>query len=324
MITQKAIEEAHHRIAESIHDTPVFTSNHVDTAVGAEIFFKCENFQKTGSFKARGAINSVLQLSDEQKKKGVATHSSGNHGQALAWAAKNAGVPAFIVMPENAPYVKVAAVKEYGAEVIFCESTLEARETMLQKVIDEKDARFIPPYNFDHTIAGQATCAKEIFAYLPDLDFVLTPVGGGGLLSGSALSGKYYSPSTKIIGCEPELACDAFESFQSGTLQPAKNPVTIADGLRTALGDINFRYIKKHVYDILLCSENEIVEAQKLIWQRMKIVIEPSSAVPVACLLKYKEHFSNTRVGVIISGGNVDVRSFFDDLIQGIESKTQG
>lgn len=294
-------------MAPHVHRSPIFTNSYINSLLDAEVFFKCENFQKTGSFKARGAINSVFQLSDEQKKKGVATHSSGNHGQALAWAAKMAGVAAYIVMPENAPKVKVAAVKEYGAEVIFCKSTLEARETTLEKVMAEKGCTFIPPYNFDNTITGQATCAKEVFEDFKNLDFLLTPVGGGGLLSGSALSGKCYSPGTKIMGCEPELACDAYESFHSGELQPAKEPITIADGLRTSLGDINFGYIRKHVDDILLCSEAEIVNAQKLIWERMKIVIEPSSAVPVACLLRYKEHFANTKVAMIISGGNVDL-----------------
>lgn len=307
MIDQKLIEQAHQRVAPHVHRSPIFTNSYINSLLDAEVFFKCENFQKTGSFKARGAINSVFQLSDEQKKKGVATHSSGNHGQALAWAAKMAGVAAYIVMPENAPKVKVAAVKEYGAEVIFCKSTLEARETTLEKVMAGKGCTFIPPYNFDNTITGQATCAKEVFEDFKNLDFLLTPVGGGGLLSGSALSGKCYSPGTKIMGCEPELACDAYESFHSGELQPAKEPITIADGLRTSLGDINFGYIRKHVDDILLCSEAEIVNAQKLIWERMKIVIEPSSAVPVACLLRYKEHFTNTKVAVIISGGNVDL-----------------
>ncbi|WP_417609448.1 threonine ammonia-lyase [Owenweeksia hongkongensis] len=307
MIDQILIEQAHQRVASHIHNTPILTNSHINDLVGAEVFFKCENFQKTGSFKARGAMNSVLQLSDEQKKKGVATHSSGNHGQALAWAAKMAGVAAYIVMPENAPKVKVAAVKEYGAEVIFCKSTLEARETTLEKVMTEKGCTFIPPYNFDNTICGQATCAKEVFEDLQNVDFLLTPVGGGGLLSGSALSGKYFSPTTKVIGCEPELANDAYESFHSGELQPAKEPITIADGLRTSLGDINFGYIKKHVDDILLCSEEEIVNAQKLIWERMKIIIEPSSAVPVACLLKYKSHFAKAKIAVIISGGNVDL-----------------
>jgi len=307
MIDQKLIEQAHQRVAPHIHRSPVFTNSYINRLLDAEVYFKCENFQKTGSFKARGAMNSVLQLSAEQKKKGVDTHSSGNHGQALAWAAKMAGVQAYIVMPENAPKVKVAAVQEYGAEVIFCKSTLEARETILEKVMAERGCTFIPPYNFENTICGQATCAKEVFEDIPSLDFLLTPVGGGGLLSGSALSGKYFSPQTKIIGCEPELACDAYESFHSGTLQAAKEPITIADGLRTSLGDINFGYIRKHVNDILLCSEAEIVNAQKLIWERMKIVIEPSSAVPLACMLKHKTHFAKAKIALIISGGNVDL-----------------
>ena len=306
MIEKSTIEDAHERIASYLHNTPILTNSYINKLVGAQLYFKCENFQKTGSFKARGALNSVLQLSTDQKEKGVATHSSGNHGQALAWAAKMAGVKSYIVMPKNAPSVKVRAVREYGAEVIFCDNTLEARETTLEEIKADKQCVFIPPYNAEKTIAGQATCASEIFVELRDLDYLLTPLGGGGLLSGSALSARYFSPHTKVIGCEPELACDAYESFHLGELMPAKDPVTIADGLRTSLGPISFDYIRKYVEDILLCREEEIVNAQKLIWQRMKIVVEPSSAVPLACLMRYHSHFADSKVAVIISGGNVD------------------
>ena len=306
MIDRKSIENAHKRIDPYIHNTPVFTNAYFNDLIGAKVYFKCENFQKTGSFKARGALNSVLQFKEKKKRKGVCTHSSGNHGQALAWAAKKADVAACIVMPKNAPQVKVNAVREYGAEVIFCENTLEARESTLAKVMDERGSIFIPPYDAENTIIGQASCALEIFEEFKNLDYLLTPVGGGGLLSGSALSGKYFSPHTKVVGCEPELACDAYESFYTKELKPAKEPVTIADGLRTSLGKINFKYIRQNVEDILLCSEDEIAKAQQMIWQRMKLVIEPSSAVPVACLLRYRAHFHKKEIAIIISGGNVD------------------
>ena len=307
MITSSDISSAAKRIEGIIHKTPILTNGYINKLAGAEIFFKCENFQKTGSFKARGATNSILKLSEEDAKKGVTTHSSGNHGQALAWAARENGIKAYIVMPENAPAVKVEAVKEYGAEVVFCESTLEARESTLEEVMAKTGATFIPPYNYENTIEGQASSAYEVFQELEKIDFLLAPVGGGGLLSGSALSAKYFSPKTKVIGCEPEEADDAYQSFKTGKLQPAKKPVTIADGLRTSLGDITFGYIQNHVSDILLCSEKEIVETQKMIWERMKIVVEPSSAVPLACLVRNKERFRGKRVVIILSGGNVDL-----------------
>lgn len=307
MITASDISSAAQRLKGSIHKTPILTSRFVNKLTGADIQFKCENFQKTGSFKARGAVNSILKLSNSEAARGVATHSSGNHGQALAWAAQEHGVQAFIVMPENAPKVKVEAVKEYGAEVIFCKSTQQAREQTLEQIINETGATFVPPYNHDNTIEGQATAAVEIFDELQDVDFLLTPVGGGGLLSGSALSASYFSPQTRVLGCEPELADDAYRSFKSGKLQPARPPLTIADGLRTSLGDIPFAYIQKYVEDILLCSEDEIRAAQRMIWERMKIIVEPSSAVPLACLLREKDRFRGKRVAIILTGGNVDL-----------------
>ncbi len=307
MITSSDISSAAKRIEGIIHKTPILTSRFFNNLAAAEIFFKCENFQKTGSFKSRGATNSILKLSAAEAEKGVTTHSSGNHGQALAWAARENNIKAYIVMPENAPAVKVQAVKEYGAEVVFCESTLEARETMLEEVMAKTGATFIPPYNYQNTIEGQATAAVEVFQEVDNIDFLLAPVGGGGLLSGSALGAKYFSPQTTVIGCEPEEADDAFQSFKTGKLQPAKKPTTIADGLRTSLGDITFGYIQNHVNDILLCTEKEIVEAQKMIWERMKIVVEPSSAVPLACLLKNMNPFRGKRVAIILSGGNVDL-----------------
>lgn len=307
MISASDISETFAKIKDTIHRTPILTSQFFDQKSGAQLYFKTENFQKTGSFKARGATNSILKLATENAAKGVATHSSGNHGQALAWAAREQKIKAYIVMPENAPTVKVAAVKEYGAEVIFCASTLQAREDKLAEVMANTGATFIPPYNFEHTIQGQASSAYEVFEEIKDLDYLLCPVGGGGLLSGSALSAHYFSGTTKVIGCEPIEADDAYRSFKSGQLQPAHKPTTIADGLRTSLGDITFGYIKQYVDDILLCSEEEIVAAQRLIWERMKIVVEPSAAVPLACIFNNSDLFSGKRVAIILSGGNVDL-----------------
>lgn len=308
MVSTADISGADNRLSGFIHRTPLLRSQYFDKISSAELYFKAENFQKTGSFKARGALNSVLKLTPQEASKGVATHSSGNHGQALAWAAGQKGIKAYIVMPEDAPKVKVAAVKEYGAEVIFCEPTLQAREDTLDEVMQKHGAHFVPPYNFINTIEGQATCALEIFDEIGEPDFLMAPVGGGGLLSGSSLSAKYFSPKTSIIGCEPELADDAYQSLKIGERQPARPPKTIADGLRTSLGDITFGIIKQHVSDILLCSEEEIVNTQKQIWERMKIIVEPSCAVPLACLLKNKERFAGKKVAIILSGGNVDLQ----------------
>ena len=269
--------------------------------------FKAESMQKTGSFKARGAMNSLLHLTPDQRKKGVATHSSGNHGQALAWAAQRLGVPAYIVMPENAPSVKVAAVRSYGAEIRFCEANLKAREEGLAEVIAETGAKFIPPYNYQNTIEGQATCALEIIRKFPDTDIILAPVGGGGLLSGTALSAHYFSSATQVIGCEPKEADDAFRSFRKGRIVPSENPNTIADGLRTSLGEITFGYIRDLVADIITCREETIIQAMRLIWERMKLVVEPSAAVPLACIMENPELFSNKSLAVILSGGNVDL-----------------
>ncbi len=305
MISKNDIEKAANRIEGKIHRTPILTLRFFNEKSGAEFYFKGENFQKTGSFKARGAMNSVLQLSDNQKN--VATHSSGNHGQALAWAARENGKTAYIVMPKNAPKVKIEAVKSYGAKVIFCEPTLRAREETLEKTMAETGAVFIPPYNFENTIGGQATCAKEIFSEINEVDFLLAPVGGGGLLSGSALAAKYFSHKTQVIGCEPEKADDAFQSFRKNKLVPSKNPDTIADGLRTSLGDLTFPIIRENIADILLCGEDEIRAAMRQVWERMKIIIEPSAAVAVACLLKNAARFQGKKVAIILSGGNVDL-----------------
>lgn len=307
MIEAEDIKNAARRIAPYIHQTPIFTNHFFNAHFGAELFFKAENLQKTGSFKARGATNSVLKLTEAEKRKGVATHSSGNHGQALAWAAAQQGIPAYIVMPENAPAVKVKAVEGYGAEIVFCKPNLAAREESLEKTMQEKGAVFIPPYNYKSTIEGQATAALEILNSHSDLDFILAPVGGGGLLSGTALSASFFSEKTRVIGCEPFAADDAARSFKAGKLIPVKDPNTIADGLRTSLGDLTFSYISRLAEDIITCSESAIVDAMKLIWERMKLVVEPSAAVPLACMMEEPGRWKGKKVAIILSGGNVDV-----------------
>lgn len=307
MISKQDINEAHARIASYIHNTPVLTSTLINEVAQCKVVFKCENFQRIGAFKMRGAANAVLQLNAKQKSNGVTTHSSGNHAQALAKMAQLAGIKATIIMPKTAPEVKVNAVKQYGANIVFCEPTLTARETTMQQVVDESGATFIPPYNHKHIIAGQATAAKELITEQPHLDFIITPVGGGGLLAGSALSALHYSPNTKVIGAEPEGANDAYQSFTQGKHIPSTNPTTIADGLLTSLGLINFDIIKAHVSNILCVSDDEIKDAMRLIWERMKIIVEPSSAVALAAIIKHPEIFKNKQVGVIISGGNVDL-----------------
>ena len=308
MIERNEVEAAIERIGQHIHRTPVFTSHYLDNLFGAQVFFKAENLQKTGSFKARGATNSVLKLSRKDASNGVATHSSGNHGQALAWAAGQHNIPAYVVMPENAPKVKVEAVKGYAAEVIFCEPTLEARETTLESVLKKYGATFIPAYNATNTIEGQASVAWEIYNEIGSPDFLLTPLGGGGLLAGCSLCTHYFSPQTKVMGCEPAEADDALQSLRAGRIIPAGNPETIADGLRTSLGEVSFEYIKKYVDGILTASEENIVKAMQLIWERLKLVVEPSAAVPLACMMENKELVRGKKVAVILSGGNVDLQ----------------
>ena len=301
------IKRAHQRIRKYIIHTPIITSNSINEMTGAEVFFKCENFQKVGAFKMRGAINAILSYRPEERANGFATHSSGNHAQAVALASKIAGTKAYIVMPKNAPVVKKNAVKEYGAEIILCEPNEKSRQETCDKVIAETGAIFIPPFNDYRVITGQATAAKELLEDTPDLDVVMTPVGGGGLSAGTALMVKYLMPHTDVILAEPEKADDAYRSFKSGKLQTVKNPNTIADGLKVSLGDKNFDIIKEYVKDILLVSEDEIINAMRIIWERMKIIIEPSCAVPLAALIKNKEQFQGKRVGIIITGGNVDL-----------------
>lgn len=305
--TLEDIKAAHQRIQPFIHKTPIMTSGAIDEIAGCQVFFKCENFQKVGAFKARGAANAVMKLNESQKKNGVATHSSGNHAAALARAATVAGIRSYIVMPSNAPEIKKKAVRGYGGEIIECEPTLEARETTLQEVVQRTGATFIPPYDFMDVIEGQATCALEMWEEGIPFDTIMAPVGGGGLLAGTALTTKYISPGTKVIAGEPAGADDAFRSFKAKKLIPMVGPKTIADGLLTSVGKINFEIIMQHVDDILTVSDQEIIEAMRLIYERMKIVVEPSCAVPLAALLENKENFQGQKVGIILSGGNVDL-----------------
>lgn len=306
-ITREEIEQAHERIKPFIHQTPVLTSKTLNSISGAELFFKCENFQKIGAFKIRGAMNAVLALPKDKLKNGIATHSSGNHAQAIAFAARQVGTKAFIVMPDTSPKVKVDAVKGYGAGITFCEPTQQARETALQKIVDNTGAEFIHPYNDYRVITGQATAAKELITEIPGLDCIVVPVGGGGLLSGTLLSAHYFSPSTIVYAGEPEGAADAVLSIKSDTIQSAPYVKTIADGLLTKLGDKTFPIIKELVKDIYTVTDEEIIAALKMVYERIKIIIEPSCAVPLAALLKHKEKFQQKRVGIIFSGGNVDL-----------------
>ncbi len=301
------IRSAHSRIKRYGHITPVLSSQKVNERTGGEFYFKCENFQKVGAFKFRGACNAVFSLTDEEAASGVATHSSGNHAQALALSAKLRGIPAFVVMPENAPKVKVEAVRNYGAEITFCESSLNAREQTLEEVILKTGAIPIHPYDDARIVAGQGTAALEFLESHPDLDLILTPVGGGGLLSGTAIAAKALKPEIKVIGTEPELADDAYRSFKSGNLIKEYSTATIADGLRTALGDLPFRIIQDKVDDIVTVSEESIIEAMRFSWERMNIIIEASCAVPLAAIFENKIDISGKKTGIIITGGNVDL-----------------
>ncbi len=309
-ITKASIESAAARIAPYIHTTPIMTNKSINEQYGLNLYFKCENFQKIGAFKIRGGMNASLQLTPEQLSKGVATHSSGNHAQALAFAAKMLGVKAYIVMPESSPQVKVNAVRGYGAKVTICASNQIARETTLQEIVDNTGATFIHPYDNDEVITGQATCVKEMIETMPDLDMVVTPVGGGGLLSGTCLGAHYFKPGLKVYAGEPEGAADAVLSLQSGKVEKAPYVNTIADGLMTTLSERTLAIIKAHVTDILLVSDEEIKAALRLVYERMKIIIEPSCAVPLAAVLKNVDLFKGKKVGIILSGGNVDLSKF--------------
>ena len=296
------------RIDTIVHRTPVLTSSTLDAIVGAEVFLKCENFQRMGAYKMRGASHAIAQLHEEQLAKGVVTHSSGNFAQAIALAAKLKGVKACIVMPENAPAVKVEAVKGYGAEIVFSGSRPIDREQSVKKVIEERGMTFIHPSNDLQVILGNSTCTQEFVEEIPGLDIIIAPVGGGGLLAGTALAAHWLSPMTQVWAAEPQNVDDAYRSLQSGQIEINETSDTIADGLRTNLGDINFPIIKELVTKVLLVSEEEILSAMWWVWERMKIIIEPSSAVAVAAVIRYKDQMKGKRIGVIISGGNADIR----------------
>ncbi|MEK7482734.1 MAG: pyridoxal-phosphate dependent enzyme [Planctomycetota bacterium] len=306
--TFQEIQMAMQRIQKFVYRTPVLTCQHINERVEAEVFFKCENFQKVGAFKFRGACNAVFSL--DNASSGVATHSSGNHAQALARAAQIRQIPAYIVMPNNAPSVKKNAVAGYGAQITFCAPTLESREKTLELLVSQTGAHLIHPYNDFSVIAGQGTAALELLQEVPHLEIIMTPVGGGGLLSGTALATKGIDPRIQVYAAEPEQADDAYRSLQAGKILPAENPQTIADGLRSSLGTLTFPIIQKHVAGIIRVSEKEIVEAMYSIWERMKIIIEPSSALPLGALLQKKSQFIGKRIGIILSGGNLDFVQF--------------
>lgn len=307
MISIADVREAAARIAGRTHRTPVMTCAALDALSGARLFFKCENFQKVGAFKMRGAVNAVFSLSEAEAARGVATHSSGNHAQALALAARLRGIPAFVVMPENAPEVKRRAVAGYGAEIIPCAPTLAAREETLAGVTARTGAVFIHPYNDERVMAGQGTAALELLEDAPGLDVVMAPVGGGGLLSGTATVCADSEPRPRVIAAEPAGADDAARSLAAGRIIPSVNPSTIADGLLTSLGELTFAVIRERVEAIWTVGEEDIVRAMRLVWERMKIIIEPSAAVPLAALLARPGELAGLRVGVILSGGNVDL-----------------
>ena len=314
----RQIREAAARLSGAVNKTPVLRSRTLDKMCGAEVFLKCETFQRTGSFKFRGACNALSLLDERERAHGVVTHSSGNHAQALALAAAVSGVKAKIVMPKGSSPVKVAAVKGYGAEVILCENTLESREKTAAGLIEAEGLALVHPYNDERIIAGAGTAALELIEETGELDYLLAPVGGGGLLSGSALSAKGLRPSTKVWGVEPAGADDAFRSFNEGRIVPQTNPRTIADGLRTSLGEKTFPVIRSFVDEIALAGEEEILQAMRFLWERMKLVVEPSGAVPLVPLLNgsLRSAGKPPRVGVIISGGNVSLNAFFDSYQQ--------
>jgi threonine dehydratase len=297
---------AHHRIRQYIHRTPIATSEGLNNAGGASLFFKCENFQKVGAFKARGATNAVFVLNDETARRGVATHSSGNHGAAVARAAKLRGIPAHIVMPSNSTKVKIRAVESYGAQVVFCEPTEQSREIKCAEVINKTGATLIHSFENEHVVAGQGTAAMELLEDVPDLDVIMCPVGGGGLLSGTAIAAKSMRPQINVIAVEPENADDAAQSFRAGRRLVTEKKFTIADGLRTNIGEPNFAIIQRYVDDIVTVSEEAIVSAMRTIWETMKIVIEPSAAVPYAAIQEGK-NVVGKRIGIILTGGNVDL-----------------
>ena len=299
--------DCHNRIKPFIHNTPVLTSSYINELTEAEVYFKCENFQKMGAFKMRGAANAILKLSDEQKSKGVVTHSSGNHAQAISLAAKKIGIKAYIVMPSNASEIKKEAVKGYGGELIECEPNIQAREAAAKAIVNSKGATFIHPSNDLDVILGQGTASKELIEEYGSFDHILVPIGGGGLIAGSALAAKYFGDNCTVIGTEPFEVDDAYRSLISGKIETNITTNTIADGLRTQLGDKNFPIILNEVKKIIRITEDEIIDSMKLIWQRLNIICEPSCSLPLAGIIKNKDEFKGKKIGVVITGGNIDL-----------------
>ena len=307
MITIKEIQKAHKRIIPFIHRTPVFTNKSLNQESGADLYFKCENFQKAGSFKIRGATNAVMLLSDEDLNRGIVTASSGNHGAALAMAVAFRGANVQVVMPKNTPQIKVENVTRNGAEIIWCEPDLKSREKVLKKIMNETGSILIHPYNDRNIIIGQGTVAKEFVEDIPGLDIIISPVSGGGLLSGTLVYAKEIKSNLYVYGAEPQEANDAFRSLKYGTIQLNKTTNTICDGLRAQLGDLNFPIIKEKVDEIITVSENEIIDAMRMVWERMKIIVEPSCSITLAAILKRKDVIKGKKIGLIMSGGNFDL-----------------
>jgi threonine dehydratase len=311
MVNIKDIENAHSRIKHMINKTYVMTSRTLDNKLESKIYFKCENFQRVGAFKFRGVSNKLLLLNEEERKKGVVTHSSGNHAQAVALGSSILGIESVIVMPENAPKVKVEATRNYGANIVFCKNSVKDRESTCNELRKKHGYTLVHPYDDDQIIAGAGTAAYELIKEIGNFDYIFCPVGGGGLLSGTSIATKGLSSKTKVIAVEPEKANDAYRSFKNGKLYPSNYPDTIADGLRTSLSERTFEIIKKNVDDIITVSEKEIIQAMKYLWSRMKIIVEPSGSVPLAGLIKFSKNQKNKKIGVIISGGNVDLDEYF-------------
>lgn len=309
MKLKQELLDAHNRIKPYIHNTPVLTSTILNELSGAQLYFKCENFQRMGAFKMRGAANAILQLSPEKKKLGVVTHSSGNFAQAVSLAAKSLDVPAYIVMPNTAPMVKKNAVRSYGGKITICGPSISEREESADRIQQETGSTLLHPSNDLEVIYGQATAAIELLEEQPNLDYLITPVGGGGLLAGTALAAHYFSEKCKCLGAEPMEVDDAYRSLKSGKIESNDTTHTVADGLKTQLGNNNFPILQKYVQEIIRVEEDEIIEAMKLIWERMKLIVEPSSAVALAAVLRDKEKLKDKRIGIILSGGNVDLQN---------------
>ena len=307
MVNFNHIKSAHDRISNYIHNTPVLTCENINEETKSSIFFKCDNFQKTGSFKIRGATNTILQLSKEQLDNSVITTSSGNHGAAVSSTASKLGTSVRVIMPNNTPKVKVNNVKRYGGEIIFCEPNIKSRESTLNKIVNETGATIVHPYNDEKIIAGQGTAAKELLESIPDLDVIIAPVSGGGLLAGTLLAAKNINPKIEVYGAEPKNADDAYQSLKQNKIIPNKSTDTIADGLRAQVGTITFPIINKYADGILVVSEKMIIQTMKMIWQRLKIIVEPSCSIVLAALMIHNEQFFNKRIGLILTGGNVDL-----------------